>query len=90
MAELIRKHSDCENFAPVDVAKGICRLSNEKVLIESPVCPNFEALPKCGSCGFFKNPDKEGIGTCAGLQKEYWTAANYNAGLCEGYAESNS
>jgi 4-hydroxyphenylacetate decarboxylase small subunit len=89
MSELIKKHNDCENFAPVDVAKGICRLSNEKIFIDSAVCPKFEAVPKCGSCGLFKNADKDGIGTCVGLQKDYWTAANYNAGLCEGYVKSN-
>ena len=79
------KHSECENFVPVDVVKGICRLTNEMVLIDSQVCSRFEAIPKCRSCTFFKNPDKDGIGSCTGLQKDYWTAGNYNAGLCEGY-----
>jgi 4-hydroxyphenylacetate decarboxylase small subunit len=83
----VKKHSDCENFAPVDVAKGICRLTNTPVLIDSSVCAKFEAIPKCSRCTFFKNSDRDGIGTCTGLEKEYWTAGNYNAGLCEGYVQ---
>lgn len=85
MAALLEKHNDCENFAPVDVTKGICRLTNELVLIDSPVCVKFAAIPRCRGCSFFRHPDKEGIGTCTGLQKEYWTAANYSAALCQGY-----
>lgn len=85
MAVGIKKHNECENFAPVDVVKGICRLSNNIVPINSEVCAKFEAIPKCKDCTFFKNPDKDGIGLCTGLTKEYWTAGNYNAGLCEGY-----
>ncbi|HWR44851.1 4-hydroxyphenylacetate decarboxylase small subunit [Sporomusa sp.] len=85
MAELLKQHNDCDNFAAVDVTKGICRLTNELVLIDSQICVKFDAIPKCSGCSFFQHPDKEGIGTCTGLQKEYWTAANYNAALCEGY-----
>lgn len=81
----IIKHSECENFVPVDVVKGICRLTNEKVIIDSSVCARFEMVPVCRNCGNFKNPNKDGIGTCIGLKKEYWTAGNYHAGLCEGY-----
>jgi 4-hydroxyphenylacetate decarboxylase small subunit len=85
MAKDVKKHSDCENYAPVDVVTGICHLTNEIVVVDLQVCTKFEEVPKCRSCVFFKNPDKDGIGTCTGLNKEYWTAGNYNAGLCEGY-----
>jgi len=85
VAEGIKKHNECENFAPVDVLQGICRLTNARIFIESTVCPAFEALPKCGGCSYFKNEDSEGIGTCTGLSKAYWTARIYNAALCEGY-----
>lgn len=81
----IRKHSDCENCASVDVVKGICHLTNEIVMVGSPVCLKFEEIPKCRSCSFFKNSDKDGIGTCVGLSKEYWTSDDYNAGLCNAY-----
>ena len=33
-----KKHNDCENFCPIDVAKGICRLTDEFVFIESQTC----------------------------------------------------
>ncbi len=85
MPELERKHNECENFAPVDVAKGICRLTNEIVLIDSAVCAEYEAIARCGGCAFFANAAPDGIGTCKGLQKEYWTSNNYRAELCEGY-----
>ena len=86
MANTVKKHSDCENFAFVDVAKGICRLTKERVLIDSAVCGKFEQIPTCGQCAAFKNPNADGIGLCQGLSKEYWTDEHYHAALCEGYA----
>jgi 4-hydroxyphenylacetate decarboxylase small subunit len=88
MATVINNHSGCENFAPVDVAKGICRLTGDLIPVDSAVCPKFSAIPKCAGCVNFRNPDKDGIGTCVGLQQEYWTAGNYNADLCEGYVKN--
>lgn len=85
MAERLRTHNECENFAPVDVTQGICRLTNTRIRIDTPLCPAFEALPKCSGCACFTKEDKDGIGICTGLLKEYWTAGNYNAALCEGY-----
>ena len=90
MGEFSRKHSDCENFAPVDVTKGICRLSNELVLIDTEVCIKFDKIATCSACRYFNQPDDNGIGICSGLGKEYWTAGNYKAGLCEGYVKDLS
>lgn len=88
MGEYGKKHSDCENFAPVDVTKGICRLSNELILIDTAVCVKFDQIATCKACRNFHHPDADGIGVCAGLGKEYWTAGIYKAGLCEGYIKS--
>jgi len=79
------KHNDCENFSPIDVAKGICRLSNKMVFIDTPVCESFIAVSKCKNCSSFKNPNKDNIGTCVGLKKESWTYGDLNAVTCEGY-----
>ena len=32
-------HSDCQNFIPIDVAKGYCNMLKANVVIDSPVCP---------------------------------------------------
>lgn len=80
-----KKHNDCENFCPIDVAKGICRLTDEFVFIESQTCGKFEQIPECKLCNNFKNPNQDNIGTCVGLKKEYWTAGETRAALCEGY-----
>lgn len=78
-------HSDCANYIPIDVAKGFCRLSNKKILLDGEVCPNFVTKAKCKNCANFKNPDKDNIGTCAGLEKESWTFGDLVAVTCEGY-----
>ena len=85
MANENMKHSDCANFSPIDVAKGICRLSNEMVLIDTPVCKSFKEVSKCKNCSSFKDPNKDNIGTCVGLKKQSWTYGELNAVTCEGY-----
>jgi 4-hydroxyphenylacetate decarboxylase small subunit len=79
------KHSDCVNFSPVDAAKGICRLSNSMVFIDTEVCENFREACKCGNCKNFKNSNNDNVGTCVGFKKEAWTYADLNAVTCEGY-----
>lgn len=79
------KHSDCVNFSTIDVAKGICRVTNQIIFTDTEVCKNFNELSKCRNCLNFKNPDKDNIGTCAGFKKETWTFADLNAVTCECY-----
>lgn len=81
------KHNDCRNFVPVDVAKGLCRVSKQMIFIDdTAVCPKFEQLSKCENCGNFVNPDSDNMGTCVGLSdKEFWASGNMLAGNCEGY-----
>ncbi len=80
---MMHKHNECENFCFVDVAKGICRLSGELVLIDTEVCGEFAVAPCCGNCEKF-TADKE-LGLCSGYGKEYWTTAETRAVVCEGY-----
>lgn len=79
------RHNDCSNFCFIDVAKGICRLTNEMVFIDTPVCANFKETCKCKNCANFKNPNKDNLGSCTGLKKEAWTYGDLNAITCEGY-----
>jgi 4-hydroxyphenylacetate decarboxylase small subunit len=81
MSSRLITHADCDNFVPLDVAKGICRLSDEVVLIDSEVCGNFEQIPKCRDCKFFRIDEAE-LGTCTGREKQYWADGNYRAQLC--------
>ncbi|WZL73278.1 4-hydroxyphenylacetate decarboxylase small subunit [Clostridiaceae bacterium 35-E11] len=85
MDKKVLKHSDCVNFAPVDVAKGICRVSNNSVFTDTDICPNYEAIKKCSNCAHFVNPSQENIGTCLGLEKEAWAYGELTAITCEGY-----
>ncbi len=85
MANENMKHSDCNNFCPIDVAKGICRLSNEMIFIDTEVCRNFDEASKCRNCSNFKNSNKDNIGICVGFKNEAWTFADLSAVTCECY-----
>ena len=85
MANENMKHSDCVNFSVIDAAKGICRVSNQVIFIDTPVCKKFNEINKCGNCLNFKEPNKDNIGTCVGFKKEAWAFKELNAITCEGY-----
>ncbi|QXM06897.1 4-hydroxyphenylacetate decarboxylase small subunit [Crassaminicella indica] len=87
MSEKNLKHHDCLNFAPIDVAKGICRITNKIIFTDTNTCPKFIALKKCKNCAHFTNPNSKNIGTCLGLEKESWTYGELCAVTCEGYKE---
>jgi 4-hydroxyphenylacetate decarboxylase small subunit len=82
------RHYDCKNYINLDCEKGMCALSKAVVPIDgegSEVCPNFKSADKCANCNNFSNPNKYGIGTCAGLEKENWAYSTMNACTCSGY-----
>lgn len=83
------KHNDCVNFCGIDAAKGICRVTNEMVFIDTKVCKEFSEVSKCRNCGNFKNPSKDNVGTCIGFKKEAWAFAELNATTCEKYSRNN-
>ncbi|MCT4606168.1 MAG: 4-hydroxyphenylacetate decarboxylase small subunit [Marinisporobacter sp.] len=82
-----QKHNDCSNFAPIDIAKGICRLTNNIIFTDTATCPKFTALKKCKNCSHFTNSNEDNVGTCLGLEKESWTYGELCAVTCEGYQE---
>lgn len=62
MEEKIYKNS--LNYVPVDVAKGIDRLTGKRVNADD-LDPNYERMPKCMHCkNFTMNEEKIGLGTC--------------------------
>ena len=83
------RHFDCINYINLDCEKGMCALDKVIVPIDgegTEGCPRFEAAPKCGNCKNFSDPDKYGIGTCSGYEKENWAYATCGAYSCEKYA----
>lgn len=84
------KHNDCANFLSLDCEKGMCALTKMIVPLDgegSDACPNFKEGFHCANCVSFKDPDKYGIGTCAGFEKENWTYAQNGAFCCERYKQ---
>jgi len=76
-------HADCQNFIPIDVAKGICHANGDKIiLIDSETCPQFAAVPKCKICKCFTNVDENNIGTCEASKNKTWTYADLKAINC--------
>lgn len=84
------KHSDCANFLNLDCEKGMCALTKTIVPLDgegSDACPKFKEGFHCANCVSFKDPDKYGIGTCTGFEKENWTYAQNGAFCCEHYKQ---
>lgn len=81
-------HMDCRNFIAIDVAKGMCHANDDKIILaDGPVCPQYEAVPKCKFCSQFTNVDERGIGCCEGFKVKDWTYADLKAVTCENFAK---
>ncbi|WP_148305563.1 4-hydroxyphenylacetate decarboxylase small subunit [Candidatus Arsenophonus nilaparvatae] len=76
-------HTHCHNFCPIDVAKGLCRLSGNLIMIDTPVCENYNEKPRCEHCRHYC--DKTSPAQCLGFGKPYWVDASTNAGLCDAF-----
>ena len=74
-------HSDCRNCITVDVAKGMCRRTNDIVLIDAAACDSYQQLPKCKFCVNFR-PGSEGLGTCTAEAGQPWAYAEMIAVTC--------
>ncbi len=84
------KHNDCANFLNLDCEKGMCALTKGIVPLDgegSDACPQFREGFHCANCKNFSEPDKYGIGTCSGFEKENWTYAQNGAFCCEHYLQ---
>lgn len=84
------KHFECKNYIHLDCEKGMCALNKMIVPIDgegSDACPKFLCAAKCACCTFFKDPDKYGIGTCTGFEKENWAYSSCGATGCDRFEE---
>lgn len=78
----VLQHNDCRNFCSMDVAKGICRRTQEMVLIDSESCSCYVQLPKCKFCANYAAVD-EGAGTCTAEADHPWAYPEMIAVTCE-------
>ena len=84
MSEMVLQHNDCRNFCTVDVAKGICRRTDELVLIDSEACKSYIRLPKCKFCANFVATGEQ-MGICKAEKTEPWAYPEMIAVTCEMY-----
>ena len=85
-------HRDCRNYAPVDVVKGICHISNRMVAADEAVCSCFEKMRKCRDCSQY-TPDLKiaEIGVClllaSGRRESFMAYADLSAVTCTSFTE---
>lgn len=76
-------HTDCYNFAPVDVAKGICHRTKDLILGDDLQCEHFERKPKCKFCTQFTPGKEEFLGNCEALKDRPVTYPDLITTTCE-------
>ncbi|HPE86732.1 MAG: 4-hydroxyphenylacetate decarboxylase small subunit [Bacteroidia bacterium] len=75
------------NYIPVDVAKGIDRITGKRVNADD-LDPNYERMPKCMHCKNFRlNEEKIGLGWCHMKDKDFIAYPDMVAVTCKGYME---
>jgi 4-hydroxyphenylacetate decarboxylase small subunit len=77
------KHLDCRNFAPVDVAKGICHVKKQLILADGESCETFNKLPKCKHCQNYTPGEQGYIGICEISSTRPMTYPDLIAVTCE-------
>ena len=82
MKEMILRHSDCLNFCPVDVAKGVCRRTGELTIIDSNTCECYQPLPKCKFCAHYVSAEEQ-LGLCKAEAGHPWAYGEMIAVTCE-------
>lgn len=85
MNRRLRRHSDCRNYAPVDVVKGICHRTKELVAADAAHCEHYVQLNKCKFCARFTQDDAEFMGTCHAGSAGVWTYPDLIATTCENF-----
>jgi 4-hydroxyphenylacetate decarboxylase small subunit len=82
----IYNNLDCRNYAPVDVAKGICQVRKQLVLADGEACEMFEKLPKCRHCAKYTPGQEEYLGTCAASANRPMTYPDLISVTCEWFS----
>ncbi len=61
---------DCKYYLPVDVFRGLCKLSKEKIGPDDPICGKALKIAKCKFCENYLS-EKEYLGKCMGTTLAY-------------------
>jgi hypothetical protein len=61
---------DCLYYLPVDVFRGLCKSSKEKITPDDAFCSKAEQVAKCKFCLNF-TPEKDYLGKCRGVSLAY-------------------
>jgi hypothetical protein len=61
---------DCRYFLPVDVFRGMCKLTKERISPDDSSCDKIEKLAKCKFCSRYTT-EKEFLGKCMGTTLAY-------------------
>ncbi len=77
------KHFDCRNYAPVDVAKGICHRTKELVLADGDHCEHFAPTQKCKFCAHYSAGAEQFIGICNAVPEKPMTYPDLITVTCE-------
>ena len=83
------KHMDCRNYAPLDVAKGICHRTKEMVLADADHCEYFVATRKCKFCAHFVAGNQY-LGTCSAMTSKPMTYPDLITVTCENFARAKA
>ena len=62
--------SDCKYYLAVDVFKGICKVSKDKIFPENNSCSDYVQIAKCKYCMNYENK-KDNIGMCMSKTEAY-------------------
>lgn len=80
--------ADCVKYLPVDVFKGLCKATKDRIGPDSAACKIFEQRPECRSCDSFTvSNDTPSLGTCA--WEETMTYPDCSGAYCSGYATAS-
>lgn len=80
------KNLDCRNYAPVDVAKGICHARKQMVMADGDTCEFFDRLPKCKHCANYTPGADEYLGVCEAAKTQPMTYPDLIGVTCEWFA----
>jgi len=61
---------DCKFYLPVDVFRGMCKMSKEKINPDDPFCAKAEQMKKCKFCSNYQS-EKDFLGKCMGTNLAY-------------------
>ncbi len=61
---------NCRFYLPVDVFRGLCKLTKEQAGPDNPSCEKLERIPKCRYCGHYTS-EKQFLGKCMGTILAY-------------------